>query len=203
MPKIDPRIDAYIARSAEFAQPILTRIRKVVHSACPDIEETIKWGMPSFEYKGPMCGMAAFKQHCTLGFWKASLMKDKVLMDNAASEAAMGHLGKITSLKDLPSDKQLKAWVKEAVALNEQGIKVVRAKPNATQPPATPEDLAAALKMNKKALAVYEAFSNSNKREYVDWINEAKTEATRTKRLSTAVEWMSEGKIRNWKYLKC
>lgn len=120
----NPLVDEYIAKAQPFAQPILHHLRLLIHTACPMVEERIKWGMPSFEYKGLMCGIASFKQHCTLGFWKASFMKDKTLINNAAEEKSMEHLGKITSLKDLPNDKKIIAYIKEAMQLNEEGIKV-------------------------------------------------------------------------------
>ncbi len=197
----DKRIDAYIAKSADFAKPIITHLRELVHAACPDVTETIKWGMPSFDYKGPMCGFAAFKQHCSFGFWKASLMKDPKLMENAKAESAMGHLGRITSLKELPSDKKLIAYIKEAMKLNEDGVKVER-KPKPKKELSVPKYLIDALRKNKKALTTFETFSPSAQREYVDWITEAKTEDTRNKRMEQAVEWMAEGKPRNWKYMK-
>jgi hypothetical protein len=203
MATTDKRIDAYILKSADFAKPILTHIRMLVHKACPGVEETIKWGFPHFDYKGIMCSMAAFKQHCAFGFWKAALMKDKILMANAKSEVAMGHLGKIQSLKDLPADRVMIAWIKEAAQLNETGVKLSGKTVKQVAAPLTvPAALAAALKKNKKAAAAFDAFSNSNKKEYVDWINGAKTEVTRSSRIATAVEWMAEGKIRNWKYLQ-
>lgn len=198
----DPRVDAYIAKSAPFAKPILTHLRKLVHTACPDVVETLKWSMPSFEYKGLMCGFAAFKAHCTFGFWKAPLMKDKVLMENAKSENAMGHLGRITSLKEIPSDKKIIGWIKEAMKLNEQGVKVERAKTKTREVLETPKYLIDALKKNKKALTTFETFSPSAQREYVQWITEAKSEETRNHRMEQAIEWMSEGKPRNWKYMK-
>lgn len=125
----DPRVDAYIAKSAEFARPILEHLRALVHKACPDVQETMKWSFPHFDYKGIVCSMASFKHHCAFGFWKASLMKDphKIL----SSDEAMGHLGKITSLNDLPSDRVMIAYIKEAAALNEAGVKVSRPKPAA------------------------------------------------------------------------
>ena len=126
----DKRIDAYIAKSADFAIPILNHIRSLVHKTCPDVEETMKWSFPHFDYLGEMmCSMAAFKQHCSFGFWKATLMKDTELMERAQSEEAMGHMGKIKSLKDLPSDKKMTAYIKEAMKLNEEGVKVVKVKP--------------------------------------------------------------------------
>ena len=201
MPK-NPAIDHYINRAQPFAQPILIHLRKLVHQACPTVEENIKWGMPSFEYKGLMCGFAAFKNHCTFGFWKASLMNDPVLMQNAKTENSMGHLGRITSIKDLPSDKKILAYIKEAMKLNDEGIKVAKAKPITKNELIIPAEILTVINKNKKALATFESFSPSNKREYIDWINEAKTEATKYKRLTQAIEWMEEGKPRNWKYMK-
>ena len=196
-------VDAYIAKSADFAKPILTHLRELVHKACPDVAETIKWGMPSFEYKGILCGFASFKAHCSFGFWKASLMKDnELLLSNAKSEAAMGHLGKLTSLKDLPSDKRITAWIKDAMRLNDEGVKVEKKKPVTQKELEIPGYFTKALQKNKKAWKVFEAFSPSNKKEYVLWVDEAKTEDTRNKRLEQAIEWMAEGKPRNWKYMK-
>lgn len=202
MATTDPRIDAYIAKSAPFAQPILTHLRKLVHKACPEAEEKMKWSMPHFDYKGEMmCSMAAFKQHCSFGFWKAALMKDPALIATAKSEVAMGHLGRITSLKDLPSDKQMIAYIKEAMKLNDEGIKVAKEKPAASKEVKTPADLMATLKKNKKALANFEKYPPSHKKEYILWIEEAKREETRAKRIEQTVEWVAEGKQRNWKYM--
>lgn len=204
MGKNDKRIDAYIAKSQQFAQPILDHIRELVHTACPDVEETIKWGFPHFDYRGEMmCSMAAFKQHCAFGFWKASLMKDKNLVLNARAETAMGHVGKIMSMDDLPSDKTMIAYIKEAAKLNTDGIKIKKAPVSKTKKELiVPDDFLSLLKKNKKAFTVFTGFSYSNKKEYVEWITEAKSEETRISRMKTAVEWMSEGKVRNWKYLK-
>lgn len=203
MAKKDPRIDAYIANSAPFAKPILSHLRSLVHKACPEVEETMKWSFPHFDYKGEMmCSMAAFKEHCAFNFWKASLMKDPVLIENARAETAMGHLGRITSLKSLPADKKMTAYIKEAVKLNADKVKIVKAKPAEKAELVIPVDLAASLKKNKKAQTTFEQFSYSNKKEYVTWITEAKTEDTRNKRLTQAIEWMAEGKIRHWKYAR-
>jgi uncharacterized protein YdeI (YjbR/CyaY-like superfamily) len=203
MPIKDARIDLYISKSAEFAKPILIHLRELVHIACPDVEETIKWSFASFDYKGPMCSMASFKQHCAFGFWKASLMKDKTLVGNAELESAMGHYGKITSLKDLPPDKKIIAHIKEAMMLNDKGIKVPPRKATTTKKEiVVPVYFLKQLKKNKKALATFESFSPSHKREYVEWITEAKTDETKNRRMETAIEWMSEGKSRNWKYMK-
>ena len=193
-------IDAYIAKSADFAKPILIHLRKLVQEACPEVEEKIKWGMPFFDYKGPLCNMASFKQHCSFGFWKAALMKDPVLVRTAESEVAMGHLGRITTLKDLPSDSKIKAWIKEAMKLNEIGLKVEKKKKVIDKPTVLPDDVATLLKKNKEAFKTYQAFSEAKKREYIVWIEESKTETTRVKRTNQAIEWMAEGKSRNWKY---
>ena len=196
----DPRVDTYIGRSAEFARPILTHLREVVHAACPEVEETLKWSFPHFMYKGMLCSMAAFKQHCAFGFWKGSL-----IVDNSGKkvEEAMGHFGRITKISDLPSKKILTGYIKEAMRLNEAGVKSpTRSQPKAKKELIVPDYLAAALKTNKKALATFESFSPSHRREYVEWIAEAKGEDTRKRRLETAIEWMAEGKPRNWKYTK-
>lgn len=192
----DPRIDAYIAKAQPFARPILTRIRAAVHAGCPEVTETIKWSVPAFEYKGPLCGMAAFKAHCLFGFWKGALMKST---PKARPRDAQGEFGRFESLEDLPSEAALVRMVKEAAALNDAGVKLprtTRVKP-VLEPPA---EMLAAIKKNAKARKTYEAFSPSAKREYIEWITDAKTDETRTRRLATAVEWMSEGKSRNWKY---
>jgi uncharacterized protein YdeI (YjbR/CyaY-like superfamily) len=194
----DPRIDEYIAKSAEFARPILEHIREVVHAACPDAKETVKWSMPHFEHHGVLCNMAAFKAHCAMGFWKGSL-----LFENAAAEKeAMGHMGRITSIADLPPKMELIALVRKAAKLNEEGVKVEKPVRAPKKELDTPADLAAALKKDRKAAATFEAFAPSHRREYIEWITEAKSDATRQRRLEQAIEWMAEGKSRNWKYSK-
>ena len=199
----NPKVDAYIAKSAPFAQPILQHLRTLLHKACPNIEENIKWSMPVFDYHGIMCNMAAFKQHCSFGFWKASVMKDAQFLQSKENREGMGHLGKITSLKDLPSDKKIISWIKEAMKLNEAAVKVPRDKPKQPSLPVeNPDWLIKELKKNKKAWGHFQAFSASGKKEYVEWITEAKTDATKQKRLEQALAWMEEGKPRNWKYMK-
>ncbi len=203
MGKKDIRIDDYIDQAQEFAQPVLIHLRQLVHKACPDVQETIKWGMPSFDYKGPYCGMAAFKQHAVFGFWKAKLINDPegYLKDRAADGGeAMYQMGRITSLNDLPPDKVILDFLAQAKKLNDEGIKLPAEPKKKKTELVMPEELVTALKKNRKALATYEAFSPSHKREYLEWIQEAKTEATRQKRISTAIEWMTEGKNKNWKY---
>jgi len=199
MAKKDPRIDAYIAEAAPFAQPILRHVRKLVHAACPEVQETMKWRIPHFDYHGIMLGMAAFKEHCSIGFWKGELILGK----RAGSDGGMGHFGKITSLKDLPSDKQFVEYVRKAAALNKQGIKKpADLKPKSARPELTiPEYFRTALRKNKKATATFAGFSYTNKKEYLDWLSEAKREETRAKRLKNTIDWLAEGKPRNWKYL--
>jgi len=195
----DPRIDAYISRSADFAKPILKHLRKVVHAGCPQVEETIKWSMPHFDYRGMMCGMAAFKEHCAFGFWKADLILDR---DKQADKSGMGSFGCIKSLADLPSEKTLIGYVKKAAALNEAGIKAPgRTEPKRRKPLPMPADFTAALKKNPKAQTTFEKFSPSHRREYIQWITEAKREETRKERLAKSVKWLAEGKPRNWKYM--
>jgi len=193
----DPRIDAYIADSADFARPILTHLREVVHAACPEAEETLKWSAPHFLYKGMLCGMQAFKAHCAFGFWKGSL----VVAGNGQSTEGMGQFGRITAVSDLPSRKVLTALIRQAMALNDQGVKSPTRANRKPRPEAkVPPDLAAALAKNRKARATFEGFSPSHRREYVEWITEARTEPTRLRRIETTVGWLAEGKNRNWKY---
>lgn len=200
MPNKSKEVDAYIAKSPEFARPILTQIRAAFHQGCPNLEEKIKWSVPSFEYKGMMGGMAAFKHYVTFGFWKQSLMKDPNKIFEKDRPMASGRL---TSTADLPPAKVLVAYVKEAAALNENGVKVPqlpRAKVAAKLP--MPSDLAKALKQNAKANATFTGFNNSQQNEYVEWITEAKQDATRAQRLETTIEWLAQGKPRNWKYMR-
>ena len=201
MPTKDKRIDAYIEKSADFAKPILRELRAIVHEGCPEVEETIKWSMPFFTYKDQMfCNMASFKEHCAFGFWKAGLILEE--KDNKAKEA-MGQLGRITSPKDLPSRKVLVGYVKKAVALHDAGIPS-KPRPKTEKKELTiPDYFIAAVKKNKKALTTFEGFPYSKKKDYVQWVTEAKTDETRDRRMKTSVEWLAEGKSRMWKYEKC
>jgi uncharacterized protein YdeI (YjbR/CyaY-like superfamily) len=201
MPKKNPRVDAYIAKAAPFAQPILKHLRKLVHTGCPDVEETLKWSMPSFIYKGILCGMAAFKEHCTFGFWKHDLVVGAQGAPRA--EEAMGTFGRITKLSDLPNGKVLLGYIRKAVELNDAGIKKPAPSKKPREELKIPSSLMLALKANKKALETFEQFSYSHKKEYVEWITEAKRDETRDKRLATAIIWIAEGKSRNWKYANC
>ncbi len=208
-PKIDSRIDAYIAKSKPFAQPILWHLRELVHKGCPGVVETMKWSHPFFEYGGVIfANMAAFKEHCSFGFWgeeiSAVLREAKLLQADA-----MGSLGRLASLKDLPPDKQMLGLIRQAAAFIDSGqhTSPMAARRKVVKVPApvveAPLEFTKLLKANKKAAAAFEAFSPSSKREYVEWIAEAKRAETREKRMATAIEWISEGKQRNWKYQNC
>jgi uncharacterized protein YdeI (YjbR/CyaY-like superfamily) len=201
MGKKDPRVDAYIAKSPDFARPILTYLREVIHEGCPDVVETIKWSTPTFDHQGIGAGIAAFKQHCTLGFWKAPLLKLDGKPVSREMQSGAGQFGKLTSIKDLPARSKLVKLVKDAAKLNESGVTMPRAPRGAAKPVQVPADLTKALHKNGKARAVFEAFPPSHKREYVQWIVEAKTDETRQRRLDQAVEWIAQGKQRNWKYM--
>jgi hypothetical protein len=203
MPTKDKRVDAYIAKSADFAKPVLTHLRSLVHKACPEVTETIKWSFPNFDYKGVFCSMAAFKQHCSFGFWKASLMDDPKGILKANDQGSMGNFDRITSLKDLPSDKILLGFIKQAVELNDKGVKrKVTVTPKGSKTIATPPYFQKELTKNKLANETFKNFSYTNRKDYIEWFEEAKTEETRVKRIAQALEWIEEGKGRNWKYQK-
>lgn len=197
--KTDPRVDAYIERQADFAKPILQHLRAAVHAACPECEEAIKWSSPTFMYRGEiLASMAAFKAHATFGFWKGAL----VTGDTPAMTTAMGQFGRLTSLSDLPDKATLAALIAKAMALTDQGAKAPRNK-HAKPPIEVPVDLVAALEDNAAAKATFDNFPPSCRREYVEWITEAKRQETRLKRLAQTVEWLAEGRKRNWKYENC
>jgi uncharacterized protein YdeI (YjbR/CyaY-like superfamily) len=200
MAKRDPRIDAYIAKAAPFARPILSHLRELLHEYCPDLTEEFKWSRPHFDYHGPMCGMGAFKNHASFGFWKWRLLKDPTNQLRPISEDGMGNFGKLTSLEDLPSEKTIGSLIRQAAKLNEEGIKATPGVRKPKPPLKTPPYLTSALKKNKKAGETFESFSPSHRREYIEWLTEAKSEETREKRLATTIEWLTEGKARNWKY---
>lgn len=198
--KKDKRVDDYIAKAQPFAQPILKHLRTLVHNGCPDIIETIKWSFPNFDYKGKiLCSMAAFKQHCSFNLWLASHMH---LTNKAADEGGMGIFGKITSLKDLPPDEEIMELLHKAMALTDAGKTIQRKAPAKNITVAAPEDFLSLLNKNKEASEYFAKFSPSKKKEYIEWVTDAKTETTRAKRMATAVEWIAEGKSRNWKYEK-
>ncbi len=205
MTKKDKRIDAYIEKAQPFAKPILKKLRDLIHSGIPDVEESIKWGMPFFEYNGPICNFAGFKEYATFRFWKYQLMTDpKGLLQEIANKGgdAMGNLGRITSITELPPDKLMIDFLKQAKKLNNEGLNLPAKKKAPYTKLEIPRYFTKALKNNKRAETVFNNFSYAHKKEYLEWITEAKTEPTRLKRIETAIAWMSEGKSRNWKYMK-
>ncbi|MCF3108887.1 YdeI/OmpD-associated family protein [Niabella sp. CC-SYL272] len=198
----DPRHDIYISNAQSFAKPVLGHIRKLVHRACPDVEETMKWSFPHFDYHGKiLCSMASFKQHAVLNFWLSSrigALRPYLITEGAAK--AMGQLGRLTSVKDLPPDRVLLQALKEAMVLIDAGASLKKAPPQKAAELLVPDALKKALSNNKTAKAVFENFPPSHRKEYIQWITEAKTDTTRNKRIATALEWLAEGKNRNWKY---
>ncbi|MCF8266459.1 MAG: YdeI/OmpD-associated family protein [Ignavibacteriales bacterium] len=203
MSNYDTRIDTYISKSEDFAKPILNKLRLLVHTYCPDVNETIKWSFPVFEFKGVLCNMAAFKSHCGFGFWKASLMESLKKIDAMQVKGGFGNFGQIRSLDDLPADEEIGKCIQEAMLLNDSDIKPQkkskRIDPNSI---ITPDDLSMLINSNPDAKVTYESFSPSHKREYIEWIEEAKTDLTRRRRIDQTIQWLSEGKGRNWKYEK-
>lgn len=198
MPTIDPRVDAYIAGKAAFARPILEHVRALVHRACPDVVETLKWSSPSFVYKGEiLAGMAAFKAHATFGFWKGELVTA------TPGDGAMGSFGRLATVADLPPDAELLAMIAKAMILTDGGVKQKRPLKHPKPPAVAPDDLAAALEGNAAGQATFDGLSESGRREYVEWLTEAKRPETRARRLAQAVEWLAAGKARNWKYQDC
>lgn len=192
-------VDDYIARQRPFAVPILEHLRKVVHETCPEVVEVIKWGHPHFEHRGPLAGMAAFTAHATFGFWKEALLRKGDAPLGRPNAKAMGSFGRLTSLADLPADRALRALLRRAMKLNEDGVKLPSRsrKANAVRPPA---DFLPAVRGNRRALATWQSLAPSHRREYVEWVTEARTAPTRQRRLATTVEWLAEGKRRNWRY---
>lgn len=203
MAHTEKNVDMYIAHAGEFARPILEQLRHVVHQACPEVQETIKWGCPHFLYSGKiLCSMASFKTHCAFAFRLGSLMDDPDgIMKTKSDEKAMGHLGQIRKLSDLPSRKILIRYIRQAMTLTDEGARVARAKRSSTAQVEVPADFLKLLKKDKAAFANFEKSSYSHRKEYVQWITEARTEETRNRRMVTAVEWLREGKARNWKYM--
>jgi uncharacterized protein YdeI (YjbR/CyaY-like superfamily) len=199
MEQYDNRIDAYINKSADFAKPVLNYLREIVHEASPLIVETMKWSSPFFDYKGPVCQMATFKTYSSFGFWKAPLLNDThgVLK---IGDGKAGSFGPIYTLDDLPSKNVLIDLIRQAIALNENGQMVIKKAPATKAEIVAPDYFIETLKSNPEALYTFEKFSPSQKKEYVEWILDAKTDATRDKRLQTALEWIGEGKTRHWKY---
>lgn len=203
MGTMDQRVDAYIAKAKPFAQPILSHVRALIHRACPEVTETIKWGSPAFDYKGPYLTIAAFKEHCAVDFWKGVLLKDAAgFLKNSKSKGgeAMGNFGRICSLQDLPPDKVMLGFLKQAKKLNDDGVKLPPRKSKKAKPVVPPSSFIKALEAVKVAMKIFDAFSPSHKREYLEWINEARTDATRDRRIAQAIDMIAEGKSKNWKY---
>ncbi|MDQ6926225.1 MAG: YdeI/OmpD-associated family protein [Candidatus Eremiobacteraeota bacterium] len=196
----DPRVDAYITKSPDFAKPILTQLRDAVHATCPDVEESLKWSVPHFAYKGPFATMAAFKAHAGFGFWKGALVVEQ---QDASADKSAGQLGRLTSVADLPPKKVLAGYIKKAMKLNEDGVPAPsRRKRRAKDAPVdVPDALTRALAKNKKARAAFDAFTPARRRDYAEWIASAKADDTRARRIEQAIQWISEGKPRNWKYM--
>ncbi len=201
MEQFDIRVDAFIAKSADFAKPILTHLRQLVHQAYPEIRETIKWGFPFFDHKGSVCYMSSFKQHCAFGFWKSGRLKDKYQIINKSEETAAGNFGRITTLADLPSDELLIEYISEAAVLNELGIKVAAPKKKLDKTALiVPDEFIMLLDKNTGAKDNFNNMSRAKQKEYLDWFTEAKTAATKQKRIQSAIKWITEGKSRMWKY---
>ena len=204
MENLDPKIDVYIEKAPAYAQPIIRHLRQLIHRAAPQVTEVMKWGHPHFDYKGPFMGIGAFKEHMGLNFWKSTLMDDPAGLFATAEKGSAGSIGKIRSLADLPADDVLLSYIHNAVELNEKGIKLAppKKKPIEKAELEVPADLIEAFKTNTNAMQQFEKFSPSAKKEYLQWLAEAKSADTRAKRLETMIEWVSEGKTRNWKYKK-
>jgi uncharacterized protein YdeI (YjbR/CyaY-like superfamily) len=199
MARRDPRVDEQIRTAAPFARPILQRLRQAVHAGCPQVVETLKWSRPGFEHHGLLCGMAAFKAHCAFGFWKHALLVER---GGSKAGAELDALGRITDVAELPPKATLVRYVKLAARLNEHGVAVTRARKKPKPPAPVPADLKRGLAGNARAKAYFETLSPSHKREYVEWITGARQDATRARRLKTTLEWLAQGKPRNWKYMK-
>lgn len=197
MGKKDPRVSAYILKAPPYARPILKYLRKTIHAALPGVTETIRWQSPHFDCRGPICYMAAFKNHCAFGFWKSRL----IFADEDASAEAMGQFGRIASMADLPSKKELSRYLRKAARFNETGVKSVASRPARKKKLKVPADLKSELRRNAKAGKAFENFSYTNRKEYAEWISGAKRPETRRRRLATALQWIAQGKVQNWRYL--
>jgi uncharacterized protein YdeI (YjbR/CyaY-like superfamily) len=199
----NPQVDAYLVNAADFAKPILAHVRQLLHKQCPGVIEAVKWGLPHFDYQGEsMCVFAAYKKHCSFTFLKESIMSDARLKANPGLQASRRYMGKLSSLSDLPADDQLVAYINEAMALNEQGVKLPERTPQQPNEIAVPDYFAQRLASDPKARQVFEGKSGSFRKEYLIWITDARTEATRNKRMDEALAWIAEGKGRFWKYAK-
>jgi uncharacterized protein YdeI (YjbR/CyaY-like superfamily) len=202
-PKHNSKVDAYAEKTEDFAKPVLAHLRALIHATCPEVIEGVKWGIPHFDYKGDtMCIFAAYKNHCSFTFYKDALMRDARLNANAHVPAAKRFMGKLTGVADLPSDRELKLWIKESMALNEQGLKLPERKAKTHKEIEMPAVFAERLQASPEIAKIFESKSASFQKEYNVWIGEAKTEATRDKRIEEAMTWIAEGRGRFWKYAK-
>ena len=202
-PKHNPKVDAYAEKAEDFAKPVFAHLRALIHATCPELIEEVKWGIPHFDYKGDMmCIFAAYKKHCSFTFYKDALMSDARLKANADIPAAKRFMGKLTNVADLPPDRELKSWIEESMALNEQGLKLPVRESKTPKEVGMPAAFAEKLQANPKIIKIFESKSASFQKEYNVWIGEAKTEATRDKRIEEAIAWIAEGKGRFWKYAK-
>lgn len=203
MSKFNPQFDEYITKSADFAKPIMEYLRQIIHETCPEVEEIIKWGNPHFDYKGDMmCILAGYKHHCSFSLYKAELMSDKKIIESVKAGQKMGYMDKIKSLSDLPAKETLVAYIKEAMVLNENGVKkekTVSEKPKVIE---VPDYFNEVLIANPLVKEIFESKSASFRKDYLVWIIDAKTEATRQKRIEQSLEWIAEGKGRFWQYEK-
>lgn len=196
-------VEAYFAGSEDFAQPILRHLRQLILANCPGAVEEIKWGIPHFSLHGEyLCMLAAAKKHCALTFWKQEIMSDPRLKANPGLPAIKRYLGKLTSLGDLPKDAELIDLIKEAAVLNEKGVKLPARQAKAPAQIEMPDYFAARLADDPRAKSVWDSKSDSFRKEYLVWITDAKSEATREKRIAEAIEWIADGKGRFWKYAK-
>lgn len=200
MPETISEVDAYIEKQPEWAQEILLKLRHIFHKACPKVIEKIRWRMPQFDHEGPMISVSAHKAHVRVTFWKGGLMADEAQLFTESEREGMGHV-KLSTVKEIPTQKVLVPYIKEAMKLNEEGAKIACSTRNEKEEIEMPAEFAAALKKNQKAGRQFDAFAPSYQRDYIEWIADAKTEKTMLKRIDQGIEWIAEGKPRNWKYM--
>lgn len=203
MAQLNSKVDEYIAKSEDFAKPILEYLRQIIHETCQDATEDIKWGTPHYSYKGDhLCMIAGFKNHCSFSIYKAEFLQDKEIAESVKAGKKFGYMDKLKSVSELPSKEVLVSLLKEAMTINEQGIKKEKAVSDKPKVIETPEYLTEALDANTKAKEVWESKSASYRKDYLVWITDAKTDATRQKRIEQSLEWIAEGKGRFWQYEK-
>jgi uncharacterized protein YdeI (YjbR/CyaY-like superfamily) len=194
----DPRVDAYIAKAQPFAQAILSHVRGRVHAAVPDAEETLKWSAPAYTLDGKILLItAAFKAHAALNFWRGQEIR------SGATDEGMGQFGKLRSVEDLPPDDELDALIRTAAELAKSAPAPRKTKHAPKPAPEMHPEFAAALDRAPKAKSALDSFPPSARRDYLEWVADAKQDATRQKRIASAIEWLGEGKRRNWKYESC